>query len=164
MNKCRGHGVIAVGHRIIEIGCVEIVNRRVTGRTYHSYINPKQKIDKRATAIHGITDDQLRDKPEFHEIIDDLLEFIGDSDIIIHNAPFDTAFLDKELKMLPTSKKPWGKTFRYIDTLPMARAIFPGQSNTLQSLCQRFGIANVVEHSAILDALVLAKLFLRLTG
>lgn len=165
MNKIRGNNgaLVAVGHRIIEIACVEILDGVITGSTFHTYINPQRKIDKQATAVHGITDDMVKNAPKFKDIATALLEFIGDSNIIIHNAPFDLAFLDKEFNMLPKKKQPTNK-YTVIDTLKIARWLFPGQHNTLEGLCHRFNIANKVEHSALLDAVMLAHLYLKLTA
>lgn len=158
-NKSRNGALVAVGHRIIEIGCAEIINGAVTGRTFQRFINPHRKIDKAAIKVHGITDDELKDKPSFHEILNDFLDFIGDSELIIHNAPFDIAFLDREFKLLPTTKQPT-KTFNVIDTLASARRIFPGEKNTLLALCQRFNVSQAVEHSALLDAVMLAHVYI----
>lgn len=162
-NKVRGDNgaLIAVGHRIIEIGCAEIIDGVFTGKTFQRFVNPHRKIDKAATKVHGITDDDVKDKPDFVDIVDDLISFIKDSDLIIHNAPFDKAFLDREFKLLPPSKQP-KKTFAVLDTLKVAREMFPGQRNTLLALCQRFNISQAVEHSAILDAIMLANVYTHL--
>lgn len=162
-NKTRGDNgaLIAVGHRIIEIGCAEIIDGVVTGRTFRRFVNPHRKIDKAAIKVHGITDDQLKDKPDFEDVVGDLLDFIQGSDLIIHNAPFDTAFLDKEFKLLPLTKQP-RQAFGIVDTLKIAREMFPGQRNTLLALCQRFNVSHAVEHSAILDAIMLANVYIHL--
>lgn len=163
LNKIRGNGgAVAAGHRIIEVACVEIFDNRLTGRSFHSYINPEMKIDPKATKVHGIKDSFLKDKPKFKDIANDLLDFIGDSPIVIHNADFDTAFLNKEFKMLPKELQPTGE-FVVIDTLKKARSLFPDQQNTLAALCKRYKIANAVHHSALLDATQLAQIFLKMT-
>lgn len=163
MNKARGgNRTVTVGHRIIEIGCVEIIDRVITGRSFHTLVNPGRKIDPKATAVHGITDAHVKNSPRFADIVDQLLDFINGDEVIIHNAPFDTAFLDKEFRILPNHKQP-SINFSCIDTLVIARAIFPGEDNTLNALCQRFNVANAVEHSALLDAVMLAHVYLKLT-
>lgn len=163
MNKSgRDNGaLVAVGHRIIEIACVEIVDGVVTGKTFHSYINPGRRIDPKATAVHHITDSMIKDSPAFSDIVGDFLSFVKDDELIIHNAPFDTAFLDKEFRMLPAHKQP-NTTFRCTDTLTIARNMFPGQDNTLGALCRRYGIAAAVHHSALLDAIMLAHLYVKM--
>ena len=149
------------GHRIIEIACVEIVDGELTGKQFHRYLNPKCKVDPKATKIHGIDDKFLKGKPVFKDIVDDLLEFIGDSQILIHNASFDTAFLDKEFGLLRKGKQPT-RTFKIIDTLQMARELFPGSINTLEGLCHRYGIPGRSEHGALIDAIILAKVYLEM--
>lgn len=164
MNKSRGDNgaLVAAGHRIIEIACVEILDRQITGRTFHTFLNPGRRIDKKAVEVHGITDERVRGSPKFSDIVTDLLNFINGDELIIHNAAFDTAFLDKEFRMLPKQKQPT-TNFRCIDTLEIARNMFPGEDNTLSALCRRYNIANAVEHSALLDAVMLAHLYLKLT-
>lgn len=164
MNKVDHAGLLVAGHRIIEIGCAEIIDGKVTGRQFHTYVNPEQKVDKRATKIHGITTKFLKDKPKFKEIVSDFLDFLGDSELIIHNAPFDIAFLDKEFHMIGKKLQPHGKVFRVFDTLQTAREMFPNQPNTLEALCRRYEVAHTVEHSALLDAIMLAKVYLKLSS
>lgn len=160
MNK-RGRAMadLCHGHRIIEVACVEIVDDELTGRQFHRYINPKCKVDPKAAHIHGLDNKFLKDKPVFKDIVDELLEFIGGSQILIHNASFDTAFLDKEFGLLHTNKQPIG-TFKIIDTLQMARELFPGAINTLDGLCKRYGVPGRSEHGALIDAIILAKVYL----
>jgi DNA polymerase III subunit epsilon len=156
-----------LGHRIIEIGCVEIVNRRVSGRTFHRYLNPERAIDEGAMAVHGIKRADLDDKPKFAEIADELIGFIADAELVIHNAAFDTAFLDAELARLPA---PAGRSVstlcRVLDTLALARSMHPGQRNNLDALCKRYGVDNSHRdlHGALLDAQILADVYLAMTG
>lgn len=153
----------AEGHRIVEIGCVEVVNYVATGRTLHLYINPDMAMPADAEAVHGLTDAFLSDKPAFAEIASQFLEFIGDSKLVIHNAEFDMRFLNAELKLhgLPTLPAD-----RAIDTLALARQRYPGAKATLDALCQRFGIdlAARTLHGALLDAQLLASVYLELRG
>jgi len=154
------------GHRIIEIGCVELIDRRITGRNWHYYLNPERLIETDATKIHGITSEFLRDKPRFAEIAHDLINFIRGSELLIHNAPFDVGFLDYELQLLDTQ---WGRIediCQITDTLIMARNLYPGQKNNLDALCKRFGIDNSQRdlHGALLDANLLAQVYLAMTG
>lgn len=155
------------GHRIIEVGAVEMVNRRFTGRTFHYYLHPDREIDPGAQAVHGITLDFLADKPRFHEIAKDLKDFLADSTWIIHNAPFDLGFLDSEYQKLDDSH--WftlKNRIEVIDTLKMARQMHPGQRNNLDALCKRYGIDNSKrdKHGALLDAEILADLYRVMTG
>lgn len=154
------------GHRIIEIGCVEIVNRRKTDRHFHQYLNPDREIDDGAFNVHGIGNEFLADKPRFADIAQELIDFIRDSELIIHNAPFDVGFLNAELKKLG---RKWGKTEDYcsvIDTLMMAREKHPGQKNNLDALCKRYEIDNTERdlHGALLDARILLDVYLIMTG
>src|SRR6516225_7160979 len=152
------------GDRIIEIGCVELVNRRLTGNNLHFYVNPERDSDPGALAVHGLTTEFLSDKPKFAEVADEVLDFIRDADIIIHNAPFDIGFLDAELALLgkPLFKEHCGEV---IDTLVQAKQIFPGKRNSLDALCDRFGISNAHRtlHGALLDSELLAEVFLAMT-
>lgn len=153
------------GHRIIEIGCVEVENRRLTGQHYHVYINPEREVDEGAREVHGITDEFLADKPVFAQIAGEFLEFIRGAELLIHNAPFDVGFIDSELARLDGL----GRTTDYcsvIDTLAMARRRHPGQRNTLDALCKRYDVDNSQRelHGALLDAEILADVYLRLTG
>ncbi len=154
------------GHRIIEIGCVEIVDRKLTGNHYHVYIQPDREVDTEAFEVHGISNDFLADKPRFHEIADDFLNFIRGAELIIHNAAFDIGFIDHEFAMLNSHI---GKTTDYcgvIDTLLMARRKHPGQKNNLDALCKRYGIDNSHRdlHGALLDSEILADVYLFMTG
>jgi DNA polymerase III subunit epsilon len=154
------------GHRIIEIGCVELINRRKTDQHYHQYINPDREIDDGAFNVHGISTEFLSDKPRFADIAQEFIDFIRDSEIIIHNAPFDVGFIDAELKKLG---RKWGKTEHYcavVDTLTMAREKHPGQKNSLDALCKRYEIDNSKRdlHGALLDAQILLDVYLAMTG
>lgn len=154
------------GHRIIEIGCIELLNRRVSKRHFHYYINPEREIDSGAQAVHGITLDFLKDKPIFSEIVDEFLEFIRDAELIIHNASFDLGFLNGEIKKIyPTFTSIESKQ-SVIDTLMMARKKHAGQKNSLDALCKRYNV-NLSErelHGALLDARLLAQVYLLMTG
>jgi DNA polymerase III subunit epsilon len=158
------------GHRIIEIGCVEMVNRRATGRHFHEYLNPEREIDAGAAAVHGMTLEKLAGKPKFAEVAQRLLEFIDGAELIIHNAPFDLAFLDAELRMWGrlTSSEPIRIRTRcgVLDTLALAREMHPGQRNGLDALCKRYSIDNSHRqlHGALLDARILADVYLAMTG
>ena len=158
----RGNDVCGNGHRVIEIGCVEIVNNTITGRFFHSLINPRRSIDPKAKAVHGISDQDLENKPEFKEIVEQLMAFIGDSTLIIHNAPFDIAFLDQEFHRLEGRLQPQ-KNFTVIDTLQMARKRYPGADNSLAALSSRYNIGLKQKenaHSALLDAEILARIYI----
>ncbi len=154
------------GHRIIEIGCVEVVNRRKTDRMFHQYLNPQRVIEDGAFDVHGLSNEFLADKPLFGDIAQDLIDFVRDSEVIIHNAPFDIAFIDAELKRLG---RQWGQFENYcrvIDTLPMARELHPGQKNSLDALCARYNVDNSQRelHGALLDAQILLDVYLLMTG
>lgn len=154
------------GHRIIEIGCVEIINRKITENTYHQYIQPDRESDEGAFEVHGISTEFLADKPRFSEIAEDFIQFINGAELIIHNAPFDIGFLDNELAMLDPV---WGKVSDHcsiIDSLLMARKKHPGQKNNLDILCKRYEVNNARRelHGALLDSELLAEVFLRMTG
>lgn len=154
------------GHRIIEIGCVEIVNRRLTGSRFHQYLQPDREIDEGALEVHGITKGFLADKPRFADVVDDLLAFIKGAELIIHNAPFDTGFINHELKLLGDH---WGMVSDHctvVDTLMLARQMHPGQKNSLDALCKRYGVDNSHRdlHGALLDAEILAEVYLAMTG
>lgn len=154
------------GHRIIEIGCVELVNRRVTGRRFHRYLNPERDIDEGAQAVHGISRAQLEHEPRFHEIAAELLAFCDGAELVIHNAAFDLGFLDAELKRLPGDFVPMQSRCRVLDTLTLARQLHPGQRNSLDALCKRYGVDNSQRelHGALLDASILADVYLAMTG
>lgn len=153
------------GHRIIEIGCVELVNRRRTGNNFHRYLNPGRQIDEAATEVHGLTTEMLADKPSFADIAEELLEFIGGAELVIHNAEFDAGFLDHELEQASLETRV-GECCRIIDTLILARQIHPGQRNSLDALCRRYQIDNSGRdlHGALLDAQLLADVYLAMTG
>ena len=157
---------IQLGHRIIEIGCVEIVDRRITKRYFHKYINPGREIDKGAMDVHGLTNEFLSDKPIFGSILGAFLEFIEDSELIIHNAAFDLGFLENEIKIAHSEPEPLENKFPVIDSLELARAKHPGQKNSLDALCKRYGVDNSQRqlHGALLDAEILAEVYLLLTG
>lgn len=154
------------GHRIIEIGCVEVLDRRITQRNYHQYINPERKVDEGALEVHGISDEFLADKPVFFKIVDDFLDFVRGAELIIHNAPFDVGFINHELKLLNSRMGTIESCCKITDTLAMARQMHPGQRNSLDALCKRYGIENGHRdlHGALLDAEILADVYLTMTG
>lgn len=154
------------GHRIIEIGCVELVNRKFTGNHYHQYLQPDREIDQGAMEVHGITNEFLEDKPRFVDVVDEFLEFIEGAELVIHNAPFDVGFLDHELSLLDTSKGKLSDYCSVLDTLVLARQMHPGQRNSLDALCKRYEIDNSHRelHGALLDSEILADVYLRMTG
>ena len=156
----------AQGHRIIEIGCVELVNRRLTGNTWHQYIRPERDIDEGAVEVHGITNEFLADKPVFAEIVDDFLAFVDGAELVIHNAPFDVGFINHELALLEPPRGPIEQHCRVLDTLAMARELHPGQRNSLDALCKRYEVDNSARdlHGALLDARILAQVYLAMTG
>lgn len=154
------------GHRIIEIGCVEMVNRRLTGNNFHVYVNPQREIEDEAIGVHGITNEFLRDKPVFADIADEFFDYIRGGELVIHNAPFDIGHMDNEFSIL---WRDWTQTAEFcgvVDTLVMAREKHPGQKNTLDALCRRYDIDNSHRslHGALLDSEILADVFLRMTG
>ncbi len=153
------------GHRIIEIGCVELINRQLTGRTFHTYLNPKRAVDEGAFRVHGISDHFLQDKPLFASIVTDFLYFIDDAELIIHNAVFDLGFLNAELRRMAHPKS-IETHCSVLDTLPLARKKHPGQRNSLDALCKRYDVDNAHRqlHGALLDAHLLAHLYLAMTG
>ncbi len=154
------------GHRIIEIGCVELFNRRLTGRHYHQYINPEREVDAGAFQVHGISNDMLADKPKFAQIADEFMAFVGDADLIIHNAAFDTGFINAEFGRLIPRLTAIETNRTVIDSLLLARAKHPGQKNNLDALCKRYGVDNSQRdlHGALLDAEILADVYLLMTG
>lgn len=158
------------GHRIIEIGCVEIINRRITRNHYHQYIQPDRESDEGALAVHGITSEFLADKPRFEDIADDFITFIKGAELIIHNAPFDVGFIDNEFKLLKQNhSKDLGSTADHatiLDSLVMARRMHPGQKNNLDALCKRYDVNNDKRelHGALLDSEILADVYLAMTG
>jgi len=155
-----------LGHRIIEIGCIELVNRKPTTRNFHYYLNPEREIDAGALAVHGLSQSFLQDKPLFSAIADEFLQFIKGAELIIHNASFDISFIEAELQRLPGYCATVTEFCTVVDTLGMARKKFPGQKNSLDALCKRFEIdnSNRTLHGALLDAQLLAEVYLRLTG
>ncbi|MCX7102075.1 MAG: DNA polymerase III subunit epsilon [Methylobacter sp.] len=154
------------GHRIIEIGCVEVVNRRLTGRRFHTYINPERIIDVGAIEVHGITNQFLADKPVFSGIAEDFIAFIQGAELIIHNAPFDVGFINAEFSKLNNHIGAVTEYSKVFDTLAYARKKHPGQRNSLDALCKRYSIDNSHRelHGALLDAEILADVFLLMTG
>ncbi|MFC1689389.1 DNA polymerase III subunit epsilon [Pseudomonadota bacterium] len=153
------------GHRIIEIGCVELIDRRLSGNHFHHYINPEREIEDGALEVHGISREFLQDKPLFADVVDDLLDYIGDSQLIIHNAPFDVGFLDYELSLLGRADRVKDHA-GVLDTLELARDEHPGQRNSLDALCKRYDVDNSSRtlHGALLDAEILADVYLAMTG
>jgi DNA polymerase-3 subunit epsilon len=163
-------------HRIIEIGCVELLNRRLTGRKFHRYLDPERDVDEGAQAVHGLSREQLSKEPKFADVHAELLEFIRDAELIIHNAPFDVGFLDAELARLLASPGAGATPLagvskvtdicRVLDTLALARQMHPGQRNSLDALCKRYSVDNSHReyHGALLDARILAEVYLAMTG
>ena len=154
------------GHRIIEIGCLEIVDRRLTGREYHRFLNPDRDIDEGAEAVHGISRASLENEPRFHDIADEFLAFIADAEIVAHNAEFDIGFLDHELRLIEHPQPAITNFAKVLDTLTLARELHPGQRNSLDALCKRYEIdASKREvHGALIDAELLARVYLAMTG
>ena len=154
------------GHRIIEIGCVELVDRKLTGKHYHQYIQPEREIDQGALEVHGISNEFLADKPVFSHIVDEFLAFVDGAELIIHNAPFDIGFLDHELTLAANKVKKISKICSVIDSLVLARSKHPGQKNNLDALCKRYAVDNAKRelHGALLDAEILADVYLMMTG
>lgn len=154
------------GHRIIEIGCVELENRRLTGRHFHQYLQPDRTVDDGAVEVHGITNEFLADKPRFEDVAAEFIEFIRGAELVIHNAPFDVGFINHELGLLGSD---WGSVTGYcsvLDTLKLARNMHPGQKNSLDALCKRYDVDNSNRdlHGALLDAEILADVYLAMTG
>ncbi len=154
------------GHKIIEIGCVEMINRRLTGNNYHQYLQPDREIDEGAQAVHGISNEFLADKPRFIDIVRDFIEYLDGAELIIHNAPFDVGFIDHELKLAGAE---YGRVDSYctvVDTLVMARKMRPGKKNNLDVLCKEYDVNNAHRelHGALLDAELLAEVYLHMTG
>ncbi|MBT3027768.1 MAG: DNA polymerase III subunit epsilon [Candidatus Thiodiazotropha sp. (ex Ctena orbiculata)] len=153
------------GHRIIEIGCVEMVDRRLTGNNFHQYLQPEREIDAAAIEVHGITNEFLQDKPRFRDVAQDFIDYVSGSELIIHNAPFDVGFLDHELRMMENPARV-DSLCAVTDTLTMAKKMHPGQRNSLDALCKRYDIDNSHRelHGALLDAEILADVYLMMTG
>ena len=154
------------GHRVIEVGAIELIDRRQSGKHFHSYLNPHREIEDGALEVHGITREFLLDKPSFADIAEDFLKFIEGAELIIHNAPFDLAFLNTELALLPGSPRRITDFSAILDTLELAREMHPGQRNNLDALCKRYEIDNSsrVLHGALRDAEILAEVYLAMTG
>jgi len=154
------------GHKIIEIGCVEMINRRLTGNNYHQFIQPDREIDEGAQAVHGISNEFLADKPRFIDVVKDFIEYIDGAELIIHNAPFDVGFIDHEFKWVGAEYGSVASYCSVIDTLVMARKMRPGKKNNLDVLCKEYEVNNAHRelHGALLDAELLAEVYLRMTG
>ncbi|WP_213875852.1 DNA polymerase III subunit epsilon [Pseudomonas sp. dw_358] len=155
------------GHRVIEIGCVELIGRRLTGRNFHVYLQPDRSSDEGAIGVHGITDEFLLDKPRFAEVADEFFEFIEGAQLIIHNAPFDVGFLNNEFALIgQTHRADITQHCSVLDSLVMARERHPGQRNSLDALCKRYGVDNTNRelHGALLDSEILADVYLAMTG
>ncbi|GAA0857496.1 DNA polymerase III subunit epsilon [Aliiglaciecola litoralis] len=155
------------GHRIIEIGCVEMINRKLTGNHFHVYINPDREVEQEAIEVHGITNEFLADKPKFKEVVKGFIDFIEGAQLVIHNAPFDVGFMDHEFKLFnPFEPIKTANICTILDTLILARELHPGQKNNLDALCKRYGIDNSHRelHGALLDAEILADVYLLMTG
>jgi DNA polymerase-3 subunit epsilon len=154
------------GHRIIEIGCVELIDRKLTGNHFHEYINPEREVEEEALAVHGISNEFLADKPVFADLVDGFLDFIEGAELVIHNAPFDIGFMDHEFRLAQARVRKTTKVCSVIDTLVMARKMHPGQRNNLDALCKRYGVDNKHRdlHGALLDAEILANVYLMMTG
>ena len=157
---------VSLGHRIIEIGCIELLDRRVTGNHWHFYFNPEREIDAGAYEVHGISNEFLQDKHRFAELAEDFCEYVRGAELIIHNAAFDVGFLNHELTLLQTSYLPLEEICSVLDTLLLARQKHPGQKNNLDALCKRYDIDNSQRslHGALLDARILADVYLAMTG
>ena len=157
---------VSQGHRIIEIGCVELVDRKLTGRHFHRYINPRREVDPGALEVHGISNEFLTDKPVFAQVAEEFLDFVSGAELIIHNAAFDIGFIDYELGLFGQGPRRITERCGVVDTLAMARARHPGQKNRLDDLCRRYGVDNSQRelHGALLDAEILADVYLLMTG
>jgi DNA polymerase-3 subunit epsilon len=154
------------GHRIIEIGCIEMVDRRITGRDFHHFLNPDRNVDEGAERVHGISREDLETAPRFHEIAEAFIDFIKDAELVIHNAEFDVGFLEYELKLMKHPKPKISDHALVLDTLGMARQIHPGQRNSLDALCKRYEVdaSGRNLHGALIDADLLARVYLAMTG
>ncbi|MDH3641905.1 MAG: DNA polymerase III subunit epsilon [Gammaproteobacteria bacterium] len=155
-----------LGHRVIEIGAVEMVDRKLTGRHFHKYVNPEREVDDGAFEVHGLSRAFLSDKPLFAEIVEELVSFLRGADVIIHNAGFDVSFLDYEFSLLKSPPAPMAQQCQITDSLAMARHKHPGQKNNLDALCRRYQVDNSARtlHGALLDAEILADVYLAITG
>ena len=156
----------SLGHRVIEIGCVELINRKLTGNHYHVYINPEREVEASAIEVHGITDAFLTDKPVFSQIAQEFLNFVKGAELVIHNAPFDVGFINYEFNKLPQFPGKIESHCKITDTLAFARKKHPGQRNSLDALCKRYGVDNSSRtlHGALLDSEILADVYLMMTG
>ena len=156
----------AQGHRIIEIGCVEMVNRRLTGREYHRFVNPERQIDDGAERVHGISNADLEGQPLFRDIVEEFLSFIRGSELVIHNAEFDVGFIENELQLMRYEQPKVTTHASVLDTLSMARRMHPGQRNSLDALCKRYAVdaSRRSVHGALIDAELLARVYLAMTG
>ena len=154
------------GHRIIEIGCVELVNRRLTGRQFQRYLDPERDIDAGAQAVHGLSREFLANHPRFADVAGDFVAFVSGAELIIHNAPFDVGFIDHEFGRLPPPQRLLTDVCTILDTLALARQLHPGQRNSLDALCKRYGVDNLSRelHGALLDARILCDVYLAMTG
>jgi DNA polymerase-3 subunit epsilon len=154
------------GHRIIEIGALELIDRQLTGRQFHTYVKPEREIDEGALEVHGITEEFLRDKPRFTDISDDLMTFVDGAELVIHNAPFDIGFIDNELSLTGHEYSSITAIATVLDTLELARDLHPGQRNNLDALCKRYEVDNSSRslHGALLDAEILTDVYLAMTG
>lgn len=154
------------GHRIIEVGCVELINRRFTGNNFHFYLNPQRDIDEGAVAVHGLTSEFLADKPLYEDIAEELHTYLKGAEVVIHNAPFDVGFINNEYLLMGSAYVDMSTWCEVTDTLVMARKMFPGQRNSLDALCKRYEIDNSQRqlHGALLDAEILADVYLMMTG
>jgi DNA polymerase-3 subunit epsilon len=157
---------VAQGHRIIEIGCVELIDRRPSGRTFQRYLNPERDIDPGAQAVHGLSSAFLADQPRFPEVVEEFVAFVSGAELIIHNAPFDVGFIDHEFGRLPPPQRLLTDLCTILDTLTLARQLHPGQRNSLDALCKRYRVDNSNRelHGALLDAQILAEVYLAMTG
>jgi DNA polymerase-3 subunit epsilon len=156
----------AQGHRLIEVGCLELVNRRLTGKVFHHYFNPQREVEAEAIAVHGITNEFLADKPLFASVAEEFLEFVRGAELIIHNAPFDIGFINHEFRLLKRDWPPITEVCGVLDTLVLARGRHPGQKNNLDALARRYGAdqRDRTYHGALLDAEILADVYLAMTG
>ena len=154
------------GHRIIEIGCIEMVNRRLTGREFHRFLNPDRDIDDGAVAVHGISREQLETEPRFPEIVDEFIEFVKDAELVIHNADFDVGFIEHEMRLMKHAQPQITAHCTVLDTLSLAREIHPGQRNSLDALCKRYEVdaSKRDVHGALIDSELLARVYLAMTG
>jgi len=154
------------GHRIIEVGCVEVINRRLTGNNFHYYLNPQRDIDEGAVEVHGLTTEFLADKPLYEHIAEELFEYLKGAEVVIHNAAFDVGFINHEYRLMGSDHSDMASWCEVTDSLHMARKMFPGQRNSLDALCKRYEIDNSQRtlHGALLDAEILADVYLMMTG